>query len=79
MSITANIVHAAQIGAVDLDAIETRADVAIAAKFSGHFDAAIRGIDADAVWKAIEAAKVRGKRTFRSGCGLWLTDLEFAA
>lgn len=28
--------------------------------------------------RAVEAAKAKGKRTFRSGVGKWLTDREFA-
>jgi hypothetical protein len=77
--ITANIIHCAQIGEIDLDAIETRADVAVGAKYSSHFREAIRGLDADVVWASIKAAKAKGKRTFRKGCGLWLTDREAAA
>jgi hypothetical protein len=79
MTITANIIHAAKLGLVDLDAIKSREDVATAAKFSSHFNEAIRGLDGDLVWNSVQAAKAKGKRTFRRGCGLWLTDKEAAA
>jgi hypothetical protein len=62
--ITANILHCAQIGVINLDAIETHDDVATGAKYSSHFREAIRGLDANVVWASIEAAKAKGKRTF---------------
>lgn len=76
--ITANIIHCAQIGVINLDAIETQDDVATGAKYSTHFNEAIRGLDADVVWASIKAAKAKGTRTFRKGVGLWLTDREAA-
>jgi hypothetical protein len=77
--ITANIINAAKLGTVNLGAIETPADVQEAAKYSSHFREAIRGLDAGLVWSSVLAAKAKGRRTFRPGAGLWLTDKEAAA
>lgn len=72
------ISHAARVGAINLDEIDSPATAQFAAKWSSHYRAVVEGLDEDVVWEAIQKAKARGKRTFRSGCGLWLTDKEFA-
>ena len=70
------ISHVARVGEINLDALETPADVAIAARWSSHFHEAVRGLDLTLVWSGIEKAKAKGARTFRPGVGLWLTERE---
>jgi hypothetical protein len=71
------ISHAAKVGAIDLEAISSQELVRFAKKWSSHFNAAVEGLDDALVWEAVLKAKQRGRRTFRSGCGLWLTDKEW--
>lgn len=73
------ISHAARYGHVTLEAIETTEDMRLARKFSTHFHAAVQGLDDALVMDAIKAAQSKGKRTFRKGCGTWLTDKEHNA
>jgi hypothetical protein len=73
----ANILrHCARTGNINLEAIETVADVKTAARFSSHFREAVRDIPETNVMDAIILARMDGKRTFRKGVGLWLTDAE---
>tara|TARA_R110000868_G_scaffold340674_1_gene601348 strand:+ start:764 stop:1012 length:249 start_codon:yes stop_codon:yes gene_type:complete len=75
-----NIVsHAARYGHVTLDAIESIEDMRLARKFSTHFHAAVQGLADALVMDAVKAAQAKGKRTFRKGCGVWLTEKEYNA
>lgn len=70
--------HDAQYGHVDLDAIQTVEDIRVAKRFSSRFRVAVHGLADASVMRAIMAVTANGKRTFRKGCGMWLTDKEAA-
>ena len=72
------ISHAARVGAINLQELDSPETVKFATKWSSHFRAVVEGLDEAIVWGAVQKAKARGVRTFRKGVGLWLTDKEFA-
>lgn len=77
--LTRIILDIAKRGHIDVAAITSNEDLVWARKFSSYFREAVRGVSDDAALRAVKAVAAKGARKFRSGCGQWLTDKEFAA
>jgi DNA-binding XRE family transcriptional regulator len=76
--LVAIVTNVARRGLINLEAVETVEDMHTAKRFCSHFRAAVDGLDDGAVMQALSAARAKGPRKFRKGCGLWLTDKEAA-
>lgn len=76
-ALTSIIRHAARYGRVNVAEVNSTQDMHTAKRFSAYFHAAVAGLEDESVMRAIKAVQADGVRTFRSGCGMWLTDKEF--
>lgn len=76
-TLTALILTAARRGAVNLQAIQTTADVELAAFYSARFGETVKDVPSDQVLRIVQKLAALGVRKFRPACGAWLTDKEF--